>query len=608
MKWVALLLSLSLAPVSNAQISWTNASGGFWSTAANWSPNGVPVASDPVFINLNGSYMVTLDVAAKVESLTAAASSGSQIFSIPSQKLTLATNSSFGANCQLSLGTGILSISDGTLSLLGSVVSSNGTLDVAAKATVDLTGGNTVDWEGQLNGTGKGQVLFNSGVITPKPVLTLDFTNNLFQWGNGIFYTGIVTNAGMVAVAGNTSTLNGSLIFVNQDLVQLTNGSGLAMDMNGSSANVFDNMAGAIFQFAGDGSVYVDGCCSQQETFNNQGLVWKSGGNNSSTISVVFNDQDGVLRADSGTLSLSGGGTRIDTSFIVAAGATVDPMGGANVAWSGRLTGGGAGQVVLNNGGIYPNPTLTLAFTNDLFQWGNGFFVGGTVTNTGVVTISGNTSTLNGDITFINQNLVQVTGDNGMAMDQNGSSANIFNNLAGAIFQFTGDGFVYVDGCCSEPQNFNNQGLVWKSGGSNTASISAVFNDQDGVLQVDSGTLSLSGGGTRSNTTFIVAAGATLDPLASSSVSWSGQLTGSGAGQVIFDNGYIHPNPALTLAFTNDLFQWGNGLFVGGTVINSGILPISGTTATLNGDVTFINQKWVAGHRRQRNGHGYERQ
>jgi hypothetical protein len=81
-----------------------------------------------------------------------------------------------------------------------------------------------------------------------------------------------------------------------------------------------------------------------------------------------------------------------------------------------------------------------------------------------------------------------------MAMDMNGSSANNFNNLAGAIFQFTGDGSVYVDGCCSEPQNFNNQGLVWKSGGSNTASISAVFNDQNGVLRADSGTLSLSGG------------------------------------------------------------------------------------------------------------------
>src|ERR1700678_334358 len=90
-EWVFLLLFLILVSGSNAQISWTNAAGGNWNSAGNWSPNEVPRAADSVSISLNGNYTVTLDVAAKVESLTFAAGSGSQTFSIPSQKLTLTT-------------------------------------------------------------------------------------------------------------------------------------------------------------------------------------------------------------------------------------------------------------------------------------------------------------------------------------------------------------------------------------------------------------------------------------------------------------------------------------------------------------------------------------
>jgi phage/plasmid primase-like uncharacterized protein len=584
--------TLTVTP-TNGVITWINSDGGDWNSADNWSPNEVPVPSNTVYINLNGSYTVTLDVAAKVESLTSDAGNGSQVFSIPSNTLTLTTNSSLGANCQLSLGTGAISVLGGTLSLLDGVVSSNGTLDVAAGATVDLTGGNTVNWAGQLNGTGPGQVLFTSGTIRPSPTLTLAFSSNLFQWGNGLFAGGSVTNAGAMTINGNAATLNGSITFVNQDVVKIAGANGMAMDANGVSYNFFDNLAGATFQFAGDGNIFADGCCGEQQIFNNQGLVWKSAGSNTASISVTFNDQDGALQVDSGTLSLSGGGTRSNTTFIVAAGATLDPLDGSTVAWSGQLTGSGQGQVVFNNGVINPNSTLTLAFTNDLFQWGNGAFIGGTVINNGILPIEGHAATLSGNIKFINQNLVQVTGGNGMAMDANGVSYNFFDNLAGATFQFTGGGSVFPDGCCGEQQTFNNQGLVWKSGGVNAASISVIFNDEDGVLQVDSGTLSLSGGGTRSNTTFIVAAGATLDPLAGSTVAWSGRLTGSGQGQVVFNSGVINPNPTLTLAFTNDLFQWGDGLFIGGTVTNAGLVTIDGTAATLNGGITFINQDLV---------------
>jgi hypothetical protein len=40
------------------QRSWTNSLGGSWFDASNWSPNGVPGASDTTFITADGTYTV----------------------------------------------------------------------------------------------------------------------------------------------------------------------------------------------------------------------------------------------------------------------------------------------------------------------------------------------------------------------------------------------------------------------------------------------------------------------------------------------------------------------------------------------------------------------
>lgn len=61
---LALGLYLTGAPSAlAATITWDNASGGNWSTAANWSPASVPAAGDVVLLPaLPGPYVVTLDV------------------------------------------------------------------------------------------------------------------------------------------------------------------------------------------------------------------------------------------------------------------------------------------------------------------------------------------------------------------------------------------------------------------------------------------------------------------------------------------------------------------------------------------------------------------
>jgi hypothetical protein len=41
--------------------TFTNTSGGTWDVGTNWTPPGVPAATDDVFINAAGTYTVTLD-------------------------------------------------------------------------------------------------------------------------------------------------------------------------------------------------------------------------------------------------------------------------------------------------------------------------------------------------------------------------------------------------------------------------------------------------------------------------------------------------------------------------------------------------------------------
>src|ERR1039458_1172735 len=121
-------------------------------------------------------------------------------------------------------------------------------------------------------------------------------------------------------IGTNTSLLTGgNTIFYNQGTVQ-QNGSGSFL-VGGFNQNVyFNNEPGAVYQFATDNVIGNDYPGNSGPVFSNQGLVWKSGGTNYSGIQIAFNNQSGVLKVDSGTLYLSGGGTSSNGVFEVAAG------------------------------------------------------------------------------------------------------------------------------------------------------------------------------------------------------------------------------------------------------------------------------------------------
>ena len=138
-------LMLFAADLRAADLVWTNTAGGAWSTASNWDPNQVPVATDNAYITASGTYTVTVNASATVFALTLGGNTGTQTLSVAGG--TFAIN---GAGVGGSLA--IVSLSGGTLA-------GPGILTLAGP--LNWTGG-TISGSVQCNGGALGGVSYNS--------------------------------------------------------------------------------------------------------------------------------------------------------------------------------------------------------------------------------------------------------------------------------------------------------------------------------------------------------------------------------------------------------------------------------------------------------------
>ncbi len=152
--------------------------------------------------------------------------------------------------------------------------------------------------------------------------------------------------------------------------------------------------------------------------------------------------------------------------------------------------------------------------TGELRVLSNMNWTGGAQSDAGTTTIAAGAAlnlsgtfakTLSSGRTLNNEGSATMT-DSGSLFINSGA---VFNNLAGANFDAQGDAaFEYFSGTFSA---FNNDGTFTKSGGAGTTQFEfgLAFNN-DGTVQVQSGTLRLSGGGT-STGEFGVDSGAAID-------------------------------------------------------------------------------------------------
>ncbi|MBN1670426.1 MAG: hypothetical protein JXR37_05315 [Kiritimatiellae bacterium] len=477
---------------------------------------------------------------------------------------------------------GAIEVQSGTLHFPRTSGSSSGaSFEVAAGAVLDVsTASGGHNWQGPYAGTGDGEVhLSGVGLITIlSNAATFNFPTNMFQWSGGTInaLNAPVTNSGALHLVGaGGRTFQGRL--ENEGLVRHTGTGPLTLS---GGACFLNNRSGALYDLQDDGDF--DGGLGRH--VNNWGTLRKSGGTGTSTVGVLWCNYDGVVEVESGTLRFSWGyGTNFGATFNVAAGAVVDLSttdGGHR--WCGTSSGTGEGEVRLDTSAAalaIVSDGATFNFPTNMFRWYGGRIdaTGGPFTNSGVINLAGSGAPELYGGTLENEGSIQHTGTCTFTLWAGGTYV---NNRAGALYDLRDDGDIGN----GTGQYFNNWGTLRKSGGTDTSAVHIVWNNYDGVVDVQSGVLRFSQGtGVSSGGTFSVASGAILDLSPSTEKHhFGGTFAGTGDGEihlasdgdriVILDGGAVFD-------FPSDMFQWylGNIDARSGPLTNAGTVNLAGT-------------------------------
>ncbi|HWY78002.1 MAG TPA: hypothetical protein VN281_20475, partial [Verrucomicrobiae bacterium] len=208
--FVALLLGVPASGLA-ATITWTNAAGGGWNTAANWSPNQVPGTNDTAVIQVagisNAAVTVTLNSATTVGGITLGASGGGcgggQVLSLAGQTLSLYGPLVIDA-C------GHFAVDSGTLFGATNIASVNGSFNWTAgflAGTLTFATNSTLTINGPGNNDFPNCTLTNYGIVT--------WTNGLLRGGQS---GTAIYNYGLWDIQGDlsfSSAYGGAVSFFN---------------------------------------------------------------------------------------------------------------------------------------------------------------------------------------------------------------------------------------------------------------------------------------------------------------------------------------------------------------------------------------------------------
>lgn len=562
----ALLLAGLLSTVSAAPIAWTNTTGGNWNVAANWSPNQVPGATDNIFITNGGTYVVTLNVNAIVNTLMLGAESGSQILANSSATLTLTNIGTVGSNSVLAMsggslaGSGSLLVnglfdwSGGTLSGVGTrTIGAGGALNIQGNATKTLVGGTLVNtamavWSAGTLSVGGGAVLSNA----PGGIFDITF--------DGAFSDNF----------SSVSTLNAGLW-------RKTGGNGMATILDSFHNSGTVSVQSGTLRLAGGGT--------HSGSFTAADAAALDFGGGTHTINT------GAIVSGSGTLTVSAGtvnffGTVLATGPVALTGGIFSPSAGGGITLAALSVSGG-----------------TLAGTGEVtvsgaVMWTSGGFSGSGLTHLqNGLSVSGPGAKILGGRTLVN--LGTATWSEGTI---NAGGTAVLSNAPGATFDIAADVSFFDDAGAITTYN---AGLMRKTAGFGITTLHDTFHNS-GNIEVQSGTLRFvdPSGGTHSGS-FILSPGSTLEcagaahSLASGASINGGRLVMNSGSLIVQSNAIVTVTNLVvnggTIAGTGSLtasglMTWTGGSLSGaGTVQANGGLVISGaTTKSLNAR-TLVN-------------------
>ena len=429
----------------------------------------------------------------------------------------------------------------------------------APGSVIQIDSGGLLMMDGPMSLTGGSKLVMNGGQLIIRSGGSLSLNSSNFQMNAGTLE--VDTGGSLTVQSGSTVSIGGGTLdsagnITIQSGGTLAIGSGAFFIINGGSING-DSSSGV--QNSGQTTVNVSGSVTSSAYFNNQ--------TSSSTLEV-----------QSGTFSITGGGSA-NGPITIDSGAILDfPSGSYTMGTSGTVSGAGTLQVsggTLSIGGVTsPNGfTLTAGtlkgagfLTTNAMTWS-----GGTITGSGGTQLNGGGSGLwdaaNADL-ILDGRAFNVYGS--VSYTATANSLYLTNDAMLSVFgtfDFQADGSI-EDGGVGGTVNVAPNGFLLKSGGSGTSTIFTPSNNTATVLAAI-GTLEFAGDGSHSGN-FFTSSGATL-AFSAPSTSLGGFMGGDGT--------FSFPSGSTNVTGTYSV--------TGLTSISGGNLDI-GTTASTK-DFTFTS-------------------
>jgi PEP-CTERM motif len=405
----------------------------------------------------------------------------------------------------------------------------SGTID-AQTGSIDFNGGNATFNGGSIF-TGAGEVNINSNAAFNGGFTSsnLDFQGGAFTGTNaaltgtadfsaGTFAGSWTVGAGSTLNAlGSSNKLFSAANFTNDGTVAWSAGnqffaSGSQIDNNG------------LWDASGDNSLNYNG--GTQSTFTNDGTFRKSAGGGSTTIASIAFVNNGTIDAQTGSITFGGGIATFNAGSIFTG------AGEVNITNNAAFNGGFTSSNLDFEGGTFTGTNAALTGTAD---WTAGTFAGSWNVNSGSnLAISGSANKLLSAATFGNDGTIAWSAGNMFLA----SGSQLIND---GLIAITGDNSVNYNGGAAS--SFVNNGTIEKTAGSGTTTLatSNIALDNNGTINVLSGTIALPG-------TF-----ANDGTLGGTGTFTSANLT---------NNGIIAPGaPGATgmLSLTGNYFQSGSG-------------------------------------------------
>jgi hypothetical protein len=525
--------------LSPATVNWTGQTGDFrWNSVGNWDV-GVPGPMDDAVIGpaFSGVTVTSLD------DVTINSVSSRAALSVTGRSFTFSNASSIHNTLTISAAS---LFADGPLDLQN--LSLNGGF-LAGSGTVTVSG--VASWTtGTMQGPGT-TTIANTGSLVMSTTNSKTLTRTLNTAGPTTWSAGPINTSSAATISNsNTWDIQGDL-----------------------------NLGGGT------------------PTFSNSGTLKKSAGTGTSTIDVALNNS-GTVEVQSGTLSLSRGGTSSGSFTALAPAATI-AIPSHTYTWQTGATEAGPGILLVNGGTLstgdasVQNLTLasgTLVGTGNLTVNGAASWTGGTMQGTGTTTIAstgslqisgGSFKNLSGP-TLSNAGTVTYSAADGTLRAYNGG---MISNLAGGVFDFATDSGVSLLGIGAAPA-FSNAGTVRKSAGTGSSTIGIPFNGLDGgVLDAQSGTLALDGGGSFSGVTQVTAAAGTAALTAGTFNAQAGASLGTAGALAVTSGGVLTVSAGVT-ASAQKLSLAGGAIDGAGTLTVPSGGTLTWTAGTMQGTGT----------------------